>query len=78
MNAVTAELLNYLTNEAENLMNGIELRFDGGFRGLLAAADGNGYRPTMRADLDSRFDRLADIYDAAQQLRGVDARAYRG
>lgn len=38
----------------------------------------NGYRPTLRADLDPRYTVLADAYDAAQAGRGSALRAFRG
>lgn len=37
----------------------------------------DGYRPTMRADLDPRYTVLADAYDAAQAARGSRLRAFR-
>lgn len=37
----------------------------------------DGYRPTMRADLDQRYTVLADAYDAAQAARGSRLRAFR-
>ena len=40
--------------------------------------EGSAYRPTMRADIDSRYAALADAYDAAQAERGSSLRAFRG
>jgi hypothetical protein len=39
---------------------------------------GNGYVPTLRADLDPRAAILADAYDAYQAARGSAKRAFRG
>ncbi|GJD90624.1 hypothetical protein BHAOGJBA_4166 [Methylobacterium hispanicum] len=49
-------------------------RFDG-FQGLLTAE--NGYYPTMRIDHDWRMLPLADAYDAEQEERGDQRRAFR-
>lgn len=37
----------------------------------------NGYRPTCRVDLDSRYAEVADIYDAEMARIGWKKRAYR-
>lgn len=37
----------------------------------------DGYRPTMRPDIDPRYTVLADAYDAAQAARGSRLRAFR-
>lgn len=40
--------------------------------------DGNGYRPTLRPDLDPRYAILADAYDGHQVFTGSHKRAFRG
>lgn len=77
MTTASATQFNAVAAEGDNLLLGLELSFVGGFRGLLAAA-AHGYRPTCRAEVDERYGRLADLYDAAQALLKSKARAYRG
>jgi hypothetical protein len=38
----------------------------------------DGYRPTLRADLDPRFAAIADAFDAEMARRGDSRRAFRG
>lgn len=36
------------------------------------------YRPTLRGDVEPMADVLADIYDLAASVRGLNVKAYRG
>ena len=48
------------------------------FVGLIKNALDNGYRPTLRGDLDPLYTVLADCYDFEMARRGNALRAYRG
>ena len=72
------EQLDVLIMRGGAIMRLLDLQNTGTFLDLLNAADAHGYTPTMRADVDEKYGQLADVYDAAQLLRGSKARAYRG